>query len=703
VLKADHGPCRLYDCLTLLIFTASLGSVSQSHAAEPVYDVVIYGGTSAGVSAAIQTKRMGKSVILIEPGKHLGGLTVSGLGATDSGDKSAIGGISREFYQRVRQHYTQDSAWRQEAADQNGSFQQKSDAMWTFEPHVAERIFLDWLKSENVPYVLEEALNRETGVRKENGRIQSITMKSGKQFSGRRFIDATYEGDLFAAAGVSYTVGREANSQYGESLNGIQVGHSIHHQFVAPVDPYRVPGNPQSGLLPGIRPDIPGPDGAADDSLQAYNFRICMTDAEENRVPFNKPAGYDPLQHELLLRNFEAGDMRLPMSIGRMPNRKTDLNNNFAVSTDWIGMNHNYADADDDARAQILKDHETYVRGFLWTLANHPRVPEEIRAKASRWGYSKDEFVNNNYFPFWCYIREARRMIGTYVQTEQDCRRIRICEDSVGLGSYNMDSHNCLRYVDATGHVRNEGDVQVSPRGAYAISYRALLPKQEECENLAVPVCISCTHIAYGSIRMEPVFMVLGQSAATACCLSLEGDQPLHAVSYSTLQQRLLADNQVLDLKNRTPAIASIQLKDLPGIVVDDADAQKVGEWSLSSSVPGFVGHGYLAASSKTENKCSVTYSLTVPETGRYALRMSYTPAGNRATNTPVVWEHRGTSQEKKVNQRATPPADGMFYPLAELACESGEIITVTISNDQVNGHVIADTVQLVPLKSITH
>jgi len=684
-----------------MAFCIGAVACSSAIAADQIYDVVIYGGTSGGVSAAIQTRRMGKSVVLIEPGQHLGGLTVSGLGATDSGNKAVIGGISREFYQRIHQHYSNSSAWRQEKQSDFKSFKENADTLWTFEPHVAEQIMKSWLADEKVDCVLGEALDRRHGVKKEGTQIRSITMKSGKTFAGKRFIDATYEGDLLAAAGVSYAVGREANDQYDETLNGVQVANARHHQFVKPVDPYRIPGDPASGLLPGIHPGLPAADGTADNHVQAYNYRICMTDAPDNRIPFEKPEGYDPLLHELLLRNFEAGDMRMPLSIKMMPNRKTDLNNNFAVSTDWIGMNYTYAEADDETRAKILKDHETYVRGFLWTLTNHPRVPESIRKEAGRWGYSRDEFVDNNYFPFWCYIREGRRMIGCYVQTELDCRRLRICDDTVGLGSYNMDSHHSQRYVDATGHVRNEGDVQISPRGAYAISARSLLPKPEECENLIVPVCLSCTHIAYGSIRMEPVFMILGQSAATTCCLSIDANQSLHEVPYQALREKLVADHQVLDLPTRQPAVASRGVKDLPGIAIDDQQAVPNGEWMTSHSAAGYIGEGYLHDDGPGHGLKSLAYTATIPDAGEYELRVSYTANPNRASNVLVTCAHQGQVQTFRVNQKNTPPIDGQFIALGRLACQSNDKVVVTISNEKANGHVIADVVQLLPVKQV--
>lgn len=662
-------------------------------AAEPdAYDVVVYGGTSAGITAAIQVRRMGKSVVLIEPGRHLGGLTVSGLGMTDTGNKAVICGLAREFYQHVKQHYDEDSAWRQEQRAKYDRYRPQDDAMWTFEPHVAEGIFQRMLRDAGVPIVTEEGLERTRGVEKQGATIISITMKSGRKFLGKRFIDATYEGDLMAAAGVTYTVGREANQQYGETLNGVQIANAIHHQFVKPVDPYVRPGDPSSGLLPGINTS-PGQDGEADRRMQAYNYRICMTDAKENQIPFEKPDGYDPLWHELLLRNFEAGDLRLPLSLGMMPNRKTDLNNNFAVSTDWIGMNYDYPEADDEARLKILQDHETYIRGFLWTLAHHPRVPDQIRRQASRWGYAKDEFTDNRGWPYWCYIREARRMVGAYVQTELDCRRVRQCDDSVGLGSYNMDSHNCQRYVDEHGHVRNEGDVQVSPRGPYLISYRSIVPKRDECENLFVPVCLSSTHIAYGSIRMEPVFMILGQSAGTAACQSMDAGQPVQDVSYARLRERLLADKQVLDLPAGSIPSRQINPGQLSGIVQDDAAAKKTGVWLPSSSINGFVGEAYLHDENAGQGEKSVTYTFSDLPAGTYEVRMSYTASGNRASNVPVTITSGQETTTVNVNERRPPPIDGLFFSLGEFPCAG--LLTITISNRGADGYVVADAVQL--------
>jgi hypothetical protein len=519
-------------------------------AAEPAYDVVVYGGTSGGVAAAVQTARMGRSVVLVEPGRHVGGLTSGGLGSTDIGNKKAIGGLAREFYQRIARHYRQPSAWTHETAEQYRAKRRTSvdpDAMWCFEPHVAEQVFRQMLSEAKVPIVFGQRLDLQKGVRKQGPRITAIVMESGMTFAGKMFIDATYEGDLMAKAGVSYTVGREANTVYRETLNGVQVAQAKYHQFVKPVDPYVRPGDRASGLLPGVHGGPPGRDGEGDRRVQAYNYRMCTTDVPENRRDWPKPKDYDPLRYELVLRNGEAGDLRVPWAPGWMPNRKTDTNNNFAVSTDNIGMNYDYPDADYAGREKIIREHESYQKGLMWTLANNPRVPEKVRGEFQRLGLAKDEFTDNDNWPHQLYVREARRMQSGYVMTEHNCRGAITAPESVGLGAYGMDSHHTQRYVDSEGHARNEGDVEVGVSSPYPVSFRSIVPRADQCTNLLVPVCLSASHIAYGSIRMEPVFMVLGQSAATAAVQAIDRGTELQKLDYPRLRQRLLADRQVLD------------------------------------------------------------------------------------------------------------------------------------------------------------
>jgi len=531
----------------LLILTHCVVEIPEE--AEETFDLVIYGGTSAGVAAAIQTSRMGAAVVLIEPGSHLGGLTTGGLGWTDSGDKTVIGGISEEFYRRVKQYYDQPDAWIYEDASDFSRYRADEDTMWTFEPRVAESILEAMIAEEDITVIRGLRLDRKTGVTLENERIVSVTMEGGKTFTGRMFIDATYEGDLMAATGVSYTVGRESNDQYGETLNGVHKAGDIHnHRFSKAVDPYVVPGDPSSGLVPNVHGDDPGEEGSSDRRVQAYCFRMCMSNVAENRVPFPKPEGYDEKEYELLLRNFEAGDLRLPLKIDMMPNGKTDTNNRWAFSTDYLGMSYDYPEASYEERDRIIEAHVKYQKGLMWTLANHPRVPGETREQMAPWGLAKDEFVDNQNWPHQIYVREARRMVSDYVTTEHDCRRERVVKDAVGMGSYNMDSHNVQRYITPEGSVQNEGDVQVSPGGVYLISYGSIVPKRGEARNLLVPVCLSSSHIAYGSIRMEPVFMILGQSAATAAVQAIEQEVAVQDVEFGKLRKKLLADGQVLDL-----------------------------------------------------------------------------------------------------------------------------------------------------------
>lgn len=532
-----------------VIGVLAFASIAVTAGAAETYDVVVYGGTSSGIVAAVQTARMGKSVVVIEPSRHLGGLTSGGLGATDIGNKAAIGGMAREFYQRIRKHYDDPAAWtRQKREDYipAGSKDSKEDTLWKFEPHVASQVFQAMLDEAHVTVLLGERLDRGKGVKKDGTRITAIVTESGSEFTGRMFIDATYEGDLLAEAGVSYTVGREANEQYSESLNGVQTKNALQHQFLKPVDPFVKPGDRSSGLLPGVHDGTPGEDGTADKRVQAYNFRMCLTNVPENRVPFSKPTKYDPARYELLTRYLNAGWDEVFGNHKLMPNRKTDTNNHGAFSTDNIGMNYAYPEADYATREAIIAEHRDYQLGLMWTLANDPRVPERIRQSVSAWGLAKDEFVETNNWPPQLYVREARRMVSDYVMTEHHCRGKEKAEDSVGLAAYGMDSHNVQRYVDEQGHARNEGDIQVPVAGPYPISYRSIVPKRAECTNLLVPVCLSASHIAYGSIRMEPVFMVLGQSAATACCLAIDNQVDVQQLDYAALQKRLLADQQRL-------------------------------------------------------------------------------------------------------------------------------------------------------------
>jgi len=667
---------------SLFFSTVMLCSTIVARAEE--YDVVVYGGISGGVTAAIQAVKMGKTAVVIEPSKHLGGLSSGGLGATDIGNKGAIGGLSRDFYKRLGKVYGKDESW-------------------TFEPHVAEETFEAYIAESKIPVFKGERLDLKNGVKKEGARIVSITMESGKTFTGKMFIDATYEGDLMAKAGVSYTFGREANAQYGETLNGVAVHHSKSHQFNKKVDPYVIPGDPKSGLIAGIQAGGPGEEGSADKRVQAYNFRMCMTDAADNMIAWPKPANYDEKRFELLLRNVEAGDLRVPYNPVGMPKRKTDTNNNFAVSTDNIGMNWDYPDGDYALREKIIQEHKDYQMGLMWTLANHSRVPEKLRQTVSKWGLAKDEFKDNGGWPHQIYVREARRMVSDYVMTQHNCQAKVFAEDSVGMGAYTMDSHNIQRYVTAEGVVRNEGDVQVGGFKPYPISYKSIVPKESECTNLFVPVCLSATHIAYGSIRMEPVFMVLAQSAATAACQAIDEKVSVQKIDYKKLQDRLLADSQVLFWKDVQKATADaapqdgIDPKTLEGLVVDETHAEITGMWTFSATTSGYVGKGYLHDGAESRVPKSVKFTVPLEKAGTYEVRMSYTALDNRASNVPVTVTVGDETKTILVDQKKRPALKNGFTLLGKFTAKSDSKAVVSISNKGADGHVIVDAVQIVP------
>ncbi len=547
---------------------------AKSRATDKSYDIVVYGGTSAGIAAAIQSSRMGKSVVVIEPSARIGGLTTGGLGQTDIGNKQVIGGISREFYQNIRRYYEKAENWKwqkkEEYMDGGQTRTAKGeDAMWTFEPSAALKVYAEMIAREKIDIIYNQRLNRSNGVKKQGQHIVEIEMESGEKYRGKIFIDATYEGDLMAAAGVSYTIGRESNSEYGETLNGVQANkvsttlrgtvskNGIHHNFIDGVDPYIVKGDPSSGLLPFIVEGGPGIDGHGDKGIQAYCFRMTLTDHPENRIPFKKPKNYNELEYELLFRNYEAakgavekmynyGDPLVPWINSAMPNRKTDTNNQKGFSTDFIGQNHDYPEASYAEREKIIERHRSYQQGLMWTLAYHPRIPEKVRNAVSKWGTCKDEYERDDGWQEQLYVREARRMVSDYVMSQRNCEGYEVIDDPVSMAAYGMDSHHVQRFVDANGFVQNEGNVEAWGFPPYPVSYRSIVPKKGECGNLLVPVCVSSTHIAFGSIRMEPVFMILGQSAAVAACMAIDEKIAVQDVEYEKLKKLLLEKGQVL-------------------------------------------------------------------------------------------------------------------------------------------------------------
>lgn len=716
----------------LVVSLAVSSATGQAQVVEA--DLCIFGGTSGGIAAAVQMARMGKTAVIVNPTKYLGGLTTGGLGATDIGNKAAIGGVSREFYRRLARHYSQDIAWKLETATDYFAKRRGGQAgasslggadatMWTFEPSVAEKVYLAMLAEVKTPVYLDQRLK---SVIKSGPRITAIMMENGRVFRAKVFMDATYEGDLLAKAGCSFHVGREANSVYGETLNGVRA-QTPHHQFTVPVDPYVKPGDTASGLLPFIQSGDGGKPGDGDKATQAYNYRLCFTTDPKNRLPAQKPAAMPQTQWDTLLK---AANLSLPVTppanydaqqfelLGRylvalvaanknpklaqfwnpiwMPNHKTDINNNGGFSTDFIGRNYDYPNADYATRERIAKEHENYIRGFLTFLATDLRVPEEMRREMQAWGPVKDEFRDTDGWPRELYVREARRIVGEYVMSEKNCRAVEVITDSVGLGAYNMDSHNCQRIVK-NGKVENEGDVQVPPMKPYPVSYRSIIPKAAECDNLFVPVCLSSSHIAYGSIRMEPVFMVLGQSAATAAAIAIDDQVPVQKVNYEKLRARLVADKQVLDWTGggNNAGGKFVDPKSLPGIVLDDEQATKTGHWAESVSSTWRVGKGYLHDNNAEKGAVSAVFTPDIPSAGDYEIVLFSAPNPNRASNVPVTVSIAGQpAKTVKVDQRTKGE-----IPIGTFKLPAGKTTTVTVSNQETDGHVILDGVQFKPVK----
>ena len=545
--------------LLLLVWAIHGGSLSaQAEDKLEEADVVVYGDASGGVTAAVQAARMGKKVILISQYGHLGGMTSSGLGWTDIGNASILGGLSREFYHRVYRHYQQPTAWDHEPRSkfQNRgqgvpALNPKTELASTFEPKVAEFVFDAMIKEAGV-HVIKGRLDLDRKVSKSAARIIAIPLEGGTTVKGKMFIDASYEGDLLAAAGVSFMVGREANSEYNETGNGI-TGPLRGNQLPGGMDPYVVKGDASSGLLPGVNPDMGGKVGDADHRFQAYCYRIVLTNVPENRMPVAKPEAYDAADYEILFRAIDVGQHGRFFKTTMVPNRKTDANNASGISCDLIGGNYgkdwNWATLDHTQREALADRHRDWQLGLVWTLQNHLRVPKAIRDRTAVWGLAKDEFKDNDNWPYNLYVREARRMKSDFVMTENHCNRKLPVDDPVGMGAYTLDSHNVQRFA-LGGMVKNEGDIQRSLGGKpYGISYRSIVPRAGQCENLLVPWALSATHIAFGSIRMEPVFMILGQSAGTAACIAIDKSIGVQAVSYKELRARLLRDDQRLEAK----------------------------------------------------------------------------------------------------------------------------------------------------------
>ncbi|NHE58213.1 FAD-dependent oxidoreductase [Cyclobacterium plantarum] len=664
-------------CFAFTFLTMSCSTNKESEVEN--YDVVVYGANSAGIIAAYTAKTMGKSVLLIEPSLHLGGLTTGGLGYTDIGNKYAVTGLSRDFYRRLGDHY--------------GKFEQ-----WIFEPSVAKKTFQEYLDRAGIEvqydYRVIEAIKEDGFIKEIQLEKSSDPSQDHRTVSGKMFIDATYEGDLMAMSGVSYAIGREANEVYGETYNGVQLMNG--HQFPDGIDPYKTPGEPSSGLLWGISEEDLEPDGTGDDKIQAYNYRICLTNDPENRIEITEPEGYDPSMFDLLVRLFEAQPDRKSLNNyfiwSHMPNNKTDINNRGGFSTDMIGMNHEYPEADYERRQEIIDAHTHYTKSLLYFYKTDPRVPAEIQEQMQEWGYPKDEYVDNGNWTPQLYVREVRRMIGEYVMTQANCVGDEVVEDGIGMAAYTMDSHNIQRIViekEGKKMVKNEGNVEIGGFGPYPIAYRSIIPKAEEAKNLFVPAAMSASHIAFGSIRMEPVFMVLGQSAAVAACMAIDGGQTVQEVDVPALQEELktnpLADGSTAD------------------ILVDNDDEGMVtvaGDWEQVSR--GGYGPSFLRDESGGSSEKSVRFTAAVQDAGKYNVYVYFSRTQEATSQTHILLgdgfeEHEMLVKEEDI--RVEGQTSGEWVHLGDFDLEPNTSPFVEVSNKDADGAVVADAVLWVPVR----
>jgi hypothetical protein len=667
-----------------LVVAACCAFASAASAKD--YDLLVYAGTPGGIATAVAAAREGAAVVLLETTRHLGGMTSGGLSHTDVGPRPEIlGGFAREFYARADAKYPQA--------------ERTARDFWYHEPHVAEQTFGEILREAKVDVVFG---SRVESVEKVGPTIVALRTMDGKIYRARYFADASYEGDLMAKAGVSYTVGRESRETYGEALAGFQPdpfrprtaqymsapGSVYTHGTPAKISAYK-----DGKLLPGINQDWPAV-GSGDHRSQSYNFRVILTNVAANRLPLPKPPHYDPLRYEILGRIIDAfPGVRFEklVFLGALPHGKFDANASGLVQgTDHVGANEAYPEADYPTRDRIWQDHVEYVQGLLWFLANDPRVPADLRAQAGAYGLAKDEFIDNANWPYALYVREARRMLGEYVMRQDDCAKHVTKPDSIGMGAFILDSHAVQRLVDKEGNVIDEGNFDIGIR-PYQIPYRCITPRRSECGNLLVPVCLAASHVTYGSIRMEPQFMILGHSAGVAIAMALKSALPVQDVDVKALQAKLREQKQVLELPGEANGIEK-----LPGIVMDDDDATFTGEW-ISSNYGNPLGGTSRHDGNADKGHKTAKYELKVPTAGNYEVRLSYTAATNRASNVPVTVESADGPKTVTVNQKLPPPIDKQFVSLGTFRFTPDKPAVVTISNADTDGYVAADVVQLLP------
>lgn len=655
----------------LTTILASLMSFSV-FAESDIYDVLVYSGNSSGVIAAYSAAKTGQKVALIEATGHVGGLTTSGIGHIDIGWPQTVGGYTREFMVRCGRHY-----------GKNGNI------AIDIECGLGEKIFNEMLAEAGVEVFLNTRLKLDGGVQVENGRIQSVTMEDGRVFKARMFIDAGYEGDLMAKSGVLYIVGREPADLYGESSAGVQEYKTLRTLTKGQLDTVRM-------LRRRFPMDVvPGKmmaKGSADGKSQAYVYRLCVTDNPDNQVPFPKPANYVADRYLMKLASLKKRNVTRfdhTLTLYKLPNRKYDLNHMDLINASW-----SYPEGDYATRQMIDQYHKDYQQGYLWFLANDPRVPEALQKDVRRYGLAKDEFTDNGNWPYQLYIREGRRLIGEYVMKQQDAWETPHKADAVAIGSYFLDCHIVSSILTSEGKIEEEGVFENTPYRPYQISYKSIVPRKEQCSNLFVTSCISASHVIYASLRMEPVYMMLGQAAAMAASLANRDGIAVQDVNIAELQALLKAHRQIVDYD--PPANMYLKQQDYSGIVLDDTNAILKGDWLHSTASGPFLKYDYLIQPAHPYGQTTATYVPFIEAKGRYEVFLMYSPGGNRCASTPVTITDKKGQHTVYVNQQVAAE-DGLWHSVGIYEFEPAKDHSIVISNrSNSKGVVVADGVRIV-------
>lgn len=678
--------------LSIVLSACPLAGFAQDSA-----DVIVYGSTPGGFCAAIAAAREGASVILLEPTDHIGGLSTGGLSHCDSNQmrRETLMGLFDEWHRRIVKDYTDRGL----AAPYDPIL--KDTARWTFEPHVAMRVTTQMLKEAGVTVLTGRYLNSVT---KEGPRITSLVTKDGI-FRAKVFVDGSYEGDLMAAAGVDWTIGREGRKEFGESRAGKQY----------PKAKMDISGFDESGrLLPLVTTRDAGPEDAGDKNLMTYSFRLCLTKDAAKLVPMPAPANYDPARFELARRALKVG-ARVGLDLYPLPGGKLDGNNSIGgqISLGLIGACNNWHSADEAGRRKIWEGHKQYTLEFIHFLRTDAAVPKKTRDEFAGLGLCKDEFAATDHFSPALYVRESRRMKGLYVLTQKDIIDSPVKEDPIAISSFPIDSHDCQRVALKDGGVINEGTIfPVRVPGsrvgyAYHVPYRSVLPQAGQCTNLLVPVALSCTHVAMSSLRIEGAWMVIGQGAGVAAALAAKRGVAVQDLDYPILRERLIAQGQVLKLPDAPKEAAKseagfIAVKSLPGIVLDDADAELAGSWTRSTNFKPCIGSGYAVngdRNARGDGKSSATFRLKVPKSGEYTLLMAYSAHETRAQKVPVTIVSGARETSFTVDQTRPLPEGQRFQPIGTVNLSADVETTIQIKNTETTGFVIVDALQLLPVQ----